>query len=501
MRHFRERIMVEDRHQKLAATYYRHSAEDKQEFSISVQREEIYKFAKKHHITIIKEFEDAGKSGLSAKRSGFEKLHEFAQKEKFDYVLVFDVTRWGRFQDTDESAYYEVLMKREGKRVIYIDKGFINDEHPLVSSLIKSIDRYMAADYSKKLSEKVFLGSKKIASLGFSVGGTAPYGLRRLLLDANKKPVRILKDGERKSIDNERVTFTLGDEKEVTVIRRIFELFANEKQDKRTIANMLNKEGLRSSKGKLWDVKKIHDILRNENYAGTKVYNKTTKKLKSPSRKNPRDQWVTCKNAFDPIIPQELFSRASEELERMKLRYTTQKLLEELQKIHDKYKRITSDLINNWKDTGCAGTYGRRFVSLYNAYIKVDYMPKMAFNFFKKREQQRFILTGIVKEKLNNVGHAITHKDAFLYINQKKIIIIPSIPRKRKSNNYWTFYFETREIDYALCVGFADKETTNIAKYFLFPKEIVEENFVNINTSNDAKYEMYALKNIENISL
>jgi DNA invertase Pin-like site-specific DNA recombinase len=135
---------------KTAVIYCRHSAEDKQEFSITVQKEEIQKFADKHNITIIQSFEDAGKSGLSSNRPGFLKLYEYTKTQKFDYVLVFDVTRWGRYQDTDESAYYEVLFKREGKRIIYIDKGFIEDEHPLVASLIKSIDRYMAADYVRR---------------------------------------------------------------------------------------------------------------------------------------------------------------------------------------------------------------------------------------------------------------------------------------------------------------------------------------------------------------
>lgn len=32
-------------------------------------------------------------------------------------LLVYDVSRWGRFQDVDESAYYEYVLKRAGIRV------------------------------------------------------------------------------------------------------------------------------------------------------------------------------------------------------------------------------------------------------------------------------------------------------------------------------------------------------------------------------------------------
>ncbi|MBI1972476.1 recombinase family protein [Candidatus Woesearchaeota archaeon] len=118
---------------KTAVAYYRHSAEDKQEFSIPVQREEVQKFAKKHNIRIIKEFQDAGKTGLNANRPGFLALFQYTKEQRFDYVLLFDVTRWGRFQDTDESAYYEFLFKREKKKVVYIERGFIDEENPLVT--------------------------------------------------------------------------------------------------------------------------------------------------------------------------------------------------------------------------------------------------------------------------------------------------------------------------------------------------------------------------------
>lgn len=33
-------------------------------------------------------------------------------KADFAYILVYDVSRWGRFQDADESAYYEYICKR-----------------------------------------------------------------------------------------------------------------------------------------------------------------------------------------------------------------------------------------------------------------------------------------------------------------------------------------------------------------------------------------------------
>jgi DNA invertase Pin-like site-specific DNA recombinase len=50
-----------------AIAYYRHSAQDRQEYSIPIQREQVKNFAQEYGIEIIKDFPDYGKSGLSSK--------------------------------------------------------------------------------------------------------------------------------------------------------------------------------------------------------------------------------------------------------------------------------------------------------------------------------------------------------------------------------------------------------------------------------------------------
>ena len=45
----------------------------------------------------------------------------------FSALLVYDVSGWGRFQDVDESAYYEYVLKRAGIRVHYCAEQFEND--------------------------------------------------------------------------------------------------------------------------------------------------------------------------------------------------------------------------------------------------------------------------------------------------------------------------------------------------------------------------------------
>ena len=81
-----------------AVAYYRHSAQDRQENSIPIQRDQVREWADKNGVEIIKEFEDAGKSGLDAEgRPAFNEMMDqwIKQKRDFVYVLCLDVSRWG----------------------------------------------------------------------------------------------------------------------------------------------------------------------------------------------------------------------------------------------------------------------------------------------------------------------------------------------------------------------------------------------------------------------
>jgi hypothetical protein len=118
---------------------------------------------------------------------------------------VYDVSRWGRFQDPDESGYLEFLCKRAGVVVHYCAEPFVNDGS-LPSMILKSLKRTMAAEYSRELSVKVFAGQCRLVDLGCHVGGRIGFGFRRLLVDEEYRPKGELLPGQRKSIQSDRVT-------------------------------------------------------------------------------------------------------------------------------------------------------------------------------------------------------------------------------------------------------------------------------------------------------
>src|SRR6266851_2532480 len=194
-----------------AAQYVRMST-DYQKYSIENQAVVIAAFAQLHKLTIVRTYRDEGESGLQIKnRMGLMQLIKDVQSglAEFAYILVYDVSRWGRFQDVDESAYYEFICKRAGVQVHYCSDEFENDGS-LASTILKNMKRVMAGDYSRQLSRRMFITQCRMTELGVWRGGSASYGLRRLLVDPNGRPIMQLERGQRKSISTERVVLMPG---------------------------------------------------------------------------------------------------------------------------------------------------------------------------------------------------------------------------------------------------------------------------------------------------
>ena len=107
---------VNGRQRTRAAEYVRMSTEH-QQYSTENQADIIRDFAERHDFDIVQTYADEGKSGLSIEgRKGLKKLISDVQagNVNFQVILVYDVSRWGRFQDADESAYYEYICRRAG---------------------------------------------------------------------------------------------------------------------------------------------------------------------------------------------------------------------------------------------------------------------------------------------------------------------------------------------------------------------------------------------------
>jgi predicted site-specific integrase-resolvase len=163
-----------------AAQYVRMST-DLQRYSTQNQAAAIAAYAQQRNLTIVRTYVDEGRSGVRInRRPGLIELIKDVQSGNtaFEHILVYDVSRWGRFQDVDESAHYEFVCRRSGVKVAYCAEQFENDGS-LLSSILKNIKRVMAAEFSRELGVKVHTGHCRIASLGYRVGGPLTFGLAR----------------------------------------------------------------------------------------------------------------------------------------------------------------------------------------------------------------------------------------------------------------------------------------------------------------------------------
>jgi DNA invertase Pin-like site-specific DNA recombinase len=193
-----------------AAQYLRMSTEH-QQYSLENQASAIESYAESQGFAIICTYTDAARSGIVLKRrTGLSQLLQDVVSGKSTYraILVYDVSRWGRFQDIDESAHYEFLCKSAGIPVHYCAETFQNDGR-LQSLIMKTLIRTMAREYSRELGVKVLAGQKRLASLGFKQGGAPGYGLRRMLVSPDRMPKGSLENGERKSIITDRVVLVV----------------------------------------------------------------------------------------------------------------------------------------------------------------------------------------------------------------------------------------------------------------------------------------------------
>src|SRR5712692_3450922 len=228
-----------------AAQYLRMSTEH-QQYSLANQSQAIQSYADDHGFSIVQTYSDAAKSGLVLKhRLGLRQLLNDVVNEKSSYkaILVYDVSRWGRFQDTDESAHYEFLCKSAGIPVHYCAETFINDD-TLPNLIMKSLKRTMAGEYSRELSVKVLAGQKRLAQLGFKQGGVPGYGLRRMLVSAERCPKQQLVNGERKSIATDRCLLVPAPADVVQCVRDIYRMLILHKSSVHGIACELNKQGV-----------------------------------------------------------------------------------------------------------------------------------------------------------------------------------------------------------------------------------------------------------------
>ncbi|WP_241754480.1 recombinase family protein [Cupriavidus basilensis] len=390
------------------AQYVRMSTEH-QRYSTENQAEAISDYATSHGMRIVRTYRDDGKSGLNlGGREGLRKLLSDVRQGACDFsaVLVYDVSRWGRFPDPDEAAVYEYTCRQHGIRVIYCAEQFDND-NSMGSTILKSLKRSMSAEYSRELSVKVFAGQRTLVLRGYRQGGTAGFGLRRQLVDQDHNVKGILRLGEKKSIQTDRVLLVPGPAEEVAAVRRIYSLFLEAEQPERVIASTLNREGIPTDLGRQWTRGTVHQVLTNEKYIGNNVYNRTSFKLKIEHRRNPAEEWIRKNGAFEAIVPTEWFLRAQAIIAQRSRHVDDGQMLELLRQVLSKNGALSGMIIDEQEGIPSSSAYRARFGSLLRVYCLLGYHPKRDYGYLEINRALRRMhpeLMAEVSDGIRSVG-------------------------------------------------------------------------------------------------
>ncbi|CAN5581343.1 recombinase family protein [soil metagenome] len=352
-----------------AVAYVRASTE-MQKYSTRNQLSEIEKFAQANGIEIVNVYEDHGRSGLTLDRREALKrlLSDVLRPDRgFDEVLVYDITRWGRFQDTDQAAYYEYHCRMHGVPVIYTMDPSVNSGTPM-AALMKAIQRVSAADYSRTLSLKVVAGQTRLARENFVVGSAAPFGYRRQVVDSSGNPVVVLQRGQRKAIQDCHVKLIHGPKEEVAWAQRIFERYAGTTSSLADLVIELRNEGVVAHTGEPFTPEVIRHMLTNPIYVGQHVWGKTQKRLKGPTIKVPESEWILRPEYSEPMISEALFSRCARKILRRSGFIRSDDTL--IAQLHAALTQNPALLPAQFGDVGLANChiYSRQFGSTASAY-------------------------------------------------------------------------------------------------------------------------------------
>lgn len=255
---------------KKSALYYRVSSDDQKERdTIENQIDTLHTYIElKEEFEIYDEYPDNGVSGTIPfeQRTEGNRLLKDAEKGLFDTVLVWKVDRFGR--DTLSGLQAVEMLRKYNIEIISITEPFDLNTPTGRFQFITYLN--MAELDRNNILDRMFLGATRAAKNGKWMGGIVPYGYF------------VNNDG-----------FLEIDKDESEVIKKIFDLYTNDKLSLIDIAVYLNNAGIQSSCGsgkggrtkgitKMWRAGSIQRIISSTTYKGIHKYGKRASRRKEP---------------------------------------------------------------------------------------------------------------------------------------------------------------------------------------------------------------------------
>lgn len=488
-----------------AVEYVRMSTEH-QQYSTENQADKIREYAARRGIQIVRTYADAGKSGLRIDgRASLQQLIKDVESGNADFqiILVYDVSRWGRFQDADESAYYEYICRRAGIQVTYCAEQFENDGSP-VSTIVKGVKRAMAGEYSRELSTKVFAGQCRLIEMGYRQGGPAGYGLRRVLVDQTGSIKAQLTRGEHKSLQTDRVILMPGPDDEVRNVNQMYRWFIDQGMVESEIAQRLNEMGVRTDLDRPWTRATVHEVLTNEKYIGNNVFNRISFKLKKHRVINPPEMLIKKEGAFEPIVPPEVFYTAQGIIRARARRYTDEELIERLRALYQNRGFLSGLIINEAENMPSTAIYAHRFGSLVRAYEMVGFTPDRDYRYLETNKFLRRFHPEIVNEterKIASLGGSVRRDpatDLLLVNGEFSLSLVLARCQVPENGRYrWKIRFDTSLAPDITVAVRLDQTNQAVLDYYLLPRLDFGLPRISLAEHNPVEFESYRFDSLD----
>ncbi len=273
----------------LRVTFYARVSTDKDEQLNSLENQVQYYtelIHSKPNWTYVEGYIDEGISGTSTKkRDSFLRMIDDAKAGRFDFIITKEISRFSR-STLDSIKYTQELLEHDVGVLFQNDNINTLDSDSEFRLVVMA---GVAQDEVRKLSERLKFGFRQAIKNGHVLGNDQLWGY-------NKKDCQL----------------TIN-EAEAVIIRRIFDLYANQQVGIRTISRILYDEGYTSRQGNAFNVLTIRHILCNPKYKGWYCANMSQTVDYRTKRKIFLDEseWITYPDPSIPaIVSEELWDRA-----------------------------------------------------------------------------------------------------------------------------------------------------------------------------------------------
>ncbi len=235
-------------------------------------------------------YADEALTGTKDTRAEFQRMIKDALDGKIDMIITKSISRFAR--NTLTLLETTRALSKNGIAVYFEEERLYSNskEGEMILTMLASV----AQEQARSTSENMLWRIRKDMEEGLLYGGNSCLGYKII----DRKFVIVPKEAE--------------------IVKRIFQLYLDGNGDMK-IARILNSENIKNPNGGIWKLQTISCILKNYNYTGDLLLQKTFSEsyLTKKKRLNKGEKAkYLVENDHTPIISKDIFERVQQERKR-----------------------------------------------------------------------------------------------------------------------------------------------------------------------------------------